>query len=274
MRLQQLPFLVIECLVFIFITNLLMNFCSIVLLITLSLVFGCQCFPWLKPYTSHKLQPISIPSVILGYHPAVKGYRCLDPQTGKVLLLLLLVSVSSLPRHYASINKFNISTLSSIPAVSSTSSASCHFFSPCRAFLLIFLSPFYLQFCLSHLLIICILGLRVLYLLLFLYVLAPFLSLLILLRLNPHQSRKLLVPLFGLLLWGTNILHSKSRVTGHWFLFLLINMLLAASEYLSLSKILMVLLPDIKFDWLLKATCKRRVLTFMRLLVLFLNNQP
>lgn len=49
-------------------------------------VFGCLCFPWLKPYASHKLAPTSTPCVFLGYHPSVKGYRCLDPQTGHIHL--------------------------------------------------------------------------------------------------------------------------------------------------------------------------------------------
>ena len=34
-------------------------------------VFGCQCFPWLKPYTPHKLAPKSISCVFLGYHPTI-----------------------------------------------------------------------------------------------------------------------------------------------------------------------------------------------------------
>ncbi|GMP54052.1 hypothetical protein CsSME_00019325 [Camellia sinensis var. sinensis] len=49
-------------------------------------VFGCQCFPWLKPHTSHKLQPKSTLCVFFGYHPSYKGYRCLDPSSGKVYL--------------------------------------------------------------------------------------------------------------------------------------------------------------------------------------------
>lgn len=49
-------------------------------------VFGCQCFPWLKPYTTHKLQPKSVSCVFLGNHPTVKGYRCLDPLNGKIYL--------------------------------------------------------------------------------------------------------------------------------------------------------------------------------------------
>ncbi|CAL5391000.1 unnamed protein product [Camellia sinensis] len=46
--------------------------------------FGCLCFPWLKPYAHHKLQPRSIACVFLGYIPSVKGYRCLDSSTGHI----------------------------------------------------------------------------------------------------------------------------------------------------------------------------------------------
>lgn len=49
-------------------------------------VFGCPCFPWLRPYTAHKLQPRSIPCVFIGYHPSYKGYRCLDMSTGRVYI--------------------------------------------------------------------------------------------------------------------------------------------------------------------------------------------
>ncbi|CAL5401450.1 unnamed protein product [Camellia sinensis] len=49
-------------------------------------IFGCRCYPWLRPYTNHKLQPKSIPCVFIGYHPSVKGYRCLDPSTGHIYL--------------------------------------------------------------------------------------------------------------------------------------------------------------------------------------------
>ena len=31
--------------------------------------FGCLCFPWLKPYTTHKLDPKSKPCVLVGYSP-------------------------------------------------------------------------------------------------------------------------------------------------------------------------------------------------------------
>uniref|UniRef100_A0A2N9FSD8 Integrase catalytic domain-containing protein n=1 Tax=Fagus sylvatica TaxID=28930 RepID=A0A2N9FSD8_FAGSY len=46
--------------------------------------FGCQCFPLLTPYTTHKLQPKTIPCVFLGYPSNTKGYLCLDPLTKRV----------------------------------------------------------------------------------------------------------------------------------------------------------------------------------------------
>lgn len=49
-------------------------------------VFGCSCFPWLKPYTSTKLEPKSRHCVFLRYSLTQKGYRCLDPSTGHVYI--------------------------------------------------------------------------------------------------------------------------------------------------------------------------------------------
>ncbi|PKU81762.1 Retrovirus-related Pol polyprotein from transposon TNT 1-94 [Dendrobium catenatum] len=47
-------------------------------------IFGCLCHPWLRPYSKSKLSPISIPCVFIGYASQQKGYRCLDPSTGRV----------------------------------------------------------------------------------------------------------------------------------------------------------------------------------------------
>ena len=46
--------------------------------------FRCLCFPWLKPYTSHKLQPKSHPCIFIGYSSSQYAYHCLDPITNKV----------------------------------------------------------------------------------------------------------------------------------------------------------------------------------------------
>ena len=47
-------------------------------------IFGCLCFPWLRPYTSHKLEDRSKPCVFLGYSLTQSAYLCLDPDTGRV----------------------------------------------------------------------------------------------------------------------------------------------------------------------------------------------
>lgn len=40
--------------------------------------FSCLCYPWLRPYTSHKLESRSSPCVFVGYSPTQSTYFCLD----------------------------------------------------------------------------------------------------------------------------------------------------------------------------------------------------
>ncbi|PKU74822.1 Retrovirus-related Pol polyprotein from transposon TNT 1-94 [Dendrobium catenatum] len=47
-------------------------------------IFGCLCYPWLKPYNPSKLSSLSTPCVFIGYATTQKGYRCLDPKSGRV----------------------------------------------------------------------------------------------------------------------------------------------------------------------------------------------
>lgn len=42
-------------------------------------VFGCTCYPNIRPYNKKKLQFRSIPCTFLGYSIKHKGYKCLDP---------------------------------------------------------------------------------------------------------------------------------------------------------------------------------------------------
>ncbi|KAJ1700906.1 hypothetical protein LUZ63_000685 [Rhynchospora breviuscula] len=47
-------------------------------------VLGCLCFPYTRPYNSHKLEPRALSCVFIGYAKSQKGYRCLDLSTNKV----------------------------------------------------------------------------------------------------------------------------------------------------------------------------------------------
>ena len=49
-------------------------------------VFGCGCYPYLRPYGQNKIDPKSIFCVFVGYTEKYKGYRCLHPPTGRVYI--------------------------------------------------------------------------------------------------------------------------------------------------------------------------------------------
>lgn len=64
-------------------------------------VFGCACFPYLRPYNSSKLQFRSSKCIFLGYCSSHKGYLCLHP-TGRIYIspTVDLMSVSFYTRSY------------------------------------------------------------------------------------------------------------------------------------------------------------------------------
>jgi histone deacetylase 1/2 len=49
-------------------------------------VFGCACWPNLRPHNAHKLAFRSIRCVFLGYNSRHKGFKCLEPSTGRVYI--------------------------------------------------------------------------------------------------------------------------------------------------------------------------------------------
>lgn len=60
-------------------------------LLTALRTVGCACYPYLRPYNKHKLQPKSMECVLLGYPPLSKGYLCLDPTTNTVYIVCYTV---------------------------------------------------------------------------------------------------------------------------------------------------------------------------------------
>ena len=59
---------------------------GVALIYTALRVFGCACYPYLRPYAHNKFDPKSLLCVFLGYTEKYKGYRCLHPPTGRVYL--------------------------------------------------------------------------------------------------------------------------------------------------------------------------------------------
>jgi len=44
-------------------------------------IFRCLCYPWLRPYSAHKLDVWSKPCIFLGYSLSQSAYICFDPQS-------------------------------------------------------------------------------------------------------------------------------------------------------------------------------------------------
>jgi hypothetical protein len=49
-------------------------------------IFGCACWPNLRPYNTRKLSFRSTRCVFLGYSALHKGFKCLEPSTGRVYI--------------------------------------------------------------------------------------------------------------------------------------------------------------------------------------------
>ena len=74
--------------------------------------FGCACYPFLKPYNSHKFDPKSRQCIFLGYPPQSKGYICLDILTSRIYISCHCVFDESVFPLYPIPNSKSTSTVS------------------------------------------------------------------------------------------------------------------------------------------------------------------
>ncbi|KAI5322794.1 hypothetical protein L3X38_031866 [Prunus dulcis] len=108
-------------------------------------IFGCACFPLLKPYNTHKLQPKTSTCIFLGYAGQYKGYICFSLQTNRFFVTRHVIfdetmfpytsvhavfvppsqsPTTSSSRPLLSLHNTVLSPISSLPISSSTSSTS------------------------------------------------------------------------------------------------------------------------------------------------------
>jgi hypothetical protein len=64
-------------------------------------IFGCACYPLLRPYNSHKFSHRSTHCIFLGYASNAKGYLCLDPNSIRLYTSRHVVfDENTFPFHY------------------------------------------------------------------------------------------------------------------------------------------------------------------------------
>lgn len=76
-------------------------------------VFGCSCFPFLKPYNRHKLEFRSSKCLFLGYSLHHKGYKCLHPSGRMYISDSVIFNELEFPYH----SLFSLTSSSTPPAV-------------------------------------------------------------------------------------------------------------------------------------------------------------
>ena len=88
-------------------------------------VFGCACYPCMKPYNTHKFQFHSTKCVFIGYNRNYKGYKCLSASGRIFVLRHVIFNEDELPFEKGFLNKRqNVNTtepISFYPLITKTS---------------------------------------------------------------------------------------------------------------------------------------------------------
>lgn len=70
-----------------------------------------RCFPYLEEYRQHKLDPKSLPCVLIGYSSKHQGYICFYPPTKRVYTSRYVVFDESILPYYTPENLYSDSTI-------------------------------------------------------------------------------------------------------------------------------------------------------------------
>ncbi|KAM2436022.1 hypothetical protein PS1_025908 [Malus domestica] len=80
-------------------------------------IFGCACYPSLRPYRSHKLEPKTSECIFLGYAAQYKGFICFNPKDNKLIVSRhVLFDECQFPATFLSQNKSHGTQSVSIPS--------------------------------------------------------------------------------------------------------------------------------------------------------------
>ncbi|KAM2827187.1 hypothetical protein COP1_036768 [Malus domestica] len=83
-------------------------------------IFGCSCYPWLRPYTHTKLDPRTAKCIFLGYASNYKGYLCYDASKNKMYISRhVLFDETEFP-YRSLVSKSHCTTISPPPSHSQT----------------------------------------------------------------------------------------------------------------------------------------------------------